>query len=308
MTFRRVIMSEILLFKNDNGEANLLKSEDAGLEKNLQKFIEDNLETIFGIRLLKSEYIITDGRMDSIGLDENNSPVIIEYKRSSNDNVINQGLFYLNWLLDHKGDFQILVQEKLKSNIEVDWSNPSVICIASDFNKYDEHAVKQMQKNIMLYRYKKYGNELFLLEGVNNPLQPIKTSDSKELVNSEWSKEDTEVHKNYLKANSNIKEIVDEINKYAHSLSDEVKEVYLKLYIAYRITCNFMTVLVSKSKVKIYLSLNVEDYLELLSYENIRDMRELGHYGTGDLEIELHSLEELEKYKYLLKDAYDKGQ
>lgn len=60
------------------------------------------METFFGIRFLKSEYVITNGRMDSIGIDENNSPVIFEYKRSQNKNVINQGLFYLDWLLDHK--------------------------------------------------------------------------------------------------------------------------------------------------------------------------------------------------------------
>ena len=63
------------------------------------------METFFGFRFLKSEYVITAGRMDSIGIDENNSSVIFEYKRSSSENVINQGLFYLDWLLDHKADF-----------------------------------------------------------------------------------------------------------------------------------------------------------------------------------------------------------
>ena len=55
------------------------------------------METFFGVRFLKSEYMITSGRMDSIGIDENNSPVIFEYKRSSSENVINQGLFYLEF-------------------------------------------------------------------------------------------------------------------------------------------------------------------------------------------------------------------
>jgi RecB family endonuclease NucS len=41
------------------------------------------------------------GRIDSLGLDENGCPVIIESKRKLNENVINQGLFYLDWLLDH---------------------------------------------------------------------------------------------------------------------------------------------------------------------------------------------------------------
>lgn len=51
--------------------------------------------------------------MDSIGIDEDNSPVIFEYKLNINPNVINQGLFYLDWLLSHKADFTLLVQEKL---------------------------------------------------------------------------------------------------------------------------------------------------------------------------------------------------
>ncbi|MFE4646091.1 transporter, partial [Streptomyces sp. NPDC056730] len=38
--------------------------------------------------------------MGSIGLDENGSPVIVEYKRGIDSGVINQGLFYLSWLMD----------------------------------------------------------------------------------------------------------------------------------------------------------------------------------------------------------------
>lgn len=72
----------------------------------------------------KTEYTISNGRMDSIGIDENNSPVIFEYKRSQNENVINQGLFYLDWLLDHKADFKLLVIEKLgmEAANSIDWS------------------------------------------------------------------------------------------------------------------------------------------------------------------------------------------
>lgn len=91
-------MSEIKLFE----VGSVVKERTSStvlLEKQLQTTIEQNMETFFGIRFLKSEYVITSGRMDSIGIDENNSPVIFEYKRSSSENVINQGLFYLDWLL-----------------------------------------------------------------------------------------------------------------------------------------------------------------------------------------------------------------
>ena len=88
--------------------------------------------------------------MDSIGIDENNCPVIVEYKRSSNENIINQGLFYLDWLLDHKDAFHMLVAEKYGYEYvkNIDWSAPCVICIASNFTRYDIHAINQMQKNI----------------------------------------------------------------------------------------------------------------------------------------------------------------
>lgn len=104
-------MSEIKLFKI-KGDIKQIVSSEVLLEKELQTLIEKNMETFFGVRFLKSEYVITNGRMDSIGIDENNCPVIFEYKRSSNENVINQGLFYLDWLLDHKADFKLLVIEK----------------------------------------------------------------------------------------------------------------------------------------------------------------------------------------------------
>ena len=105
-------MSDIKLF-SINPKVNECISTEVVLEKKLQNLIERNMETFFGVRFLKSEYVISDGRMDSIGIDENNSPVIFEYKLNKNQNVINQGLFYLDWLLDHKADFKLLVIETM---------------------------------------------------------------------------------------------------------------------------------------------------------------------------------------------------
>lgn len=121
-------MSEITLF--EVGQSVKERTSSAVfLEKELQNLIEKNMETFFGVRFLQSEYVITSGRMDSIGIDENNSPVIFEYKRSSSENVINQGLFYLDWLLDHKADFKLLVIEKLGMDVAnaIDWSVPCEI-------------------------------------------------------------------------------------------------------------------------------------------------------------------------------------
>ena len=99
-------MSDIKLFETVGSVKELLSSK-VHLEKELQNLIEDNMELFFGVRFLKSEYAITNGRMDSIGIDENNSPVIFEYKRSSNENVINQGLFYFRTFFNRQGQHML---------------------------------------------------------------------------------------------------------------------------------------------------------------------------------------------------------
>ena len=162
-------MLDIKIFKI-KGEMEEYQSGTVTLEKELQTVIEQNMDTFFGVTFLASEYSTTDGgRMDSLGIDENHCPVIFEYKRSMKENVINQGLFYLNWLLDHKDSFKVLVIEKLGLGAadNIDWSMPRVVCIAGDFTKYDESAIKQMNHNLSLIRCKKFGNELLMFEQIN---------------------------------------------------------------------------------------------------------------------------------------------
>lgn len=109
-------MSDIKLFRYANNGASELAGKSAAIERTLQRLIESQMETFLGVRFLATEYSTGAkhrGRIDSLGLDENGCPVIIEYKRHSNENMMNQGLFYLDWLLDHKADFRFLVMDKL---------------------------------------------------------------------------------------------------------------------------------------------------------------------------------------------------
>src|SRR4051794_30367327 len=120
-------MSDIQLFRLNDGTATELTGRAAPLEKALQTLIEGQMETLVGVRFLATEYATGKthkGRIDSLGLDENGCPVIVEYKRHSNENVINQGLFYLDWLLDHQAEFRWLVMEKLGKEVaeRIEWS------------------------------------------------------------------------------------------------------------------------------------------------------------------------------------------
>src|SRR6056297_122688 len=202
---------------NNKGKAIQLERKDLKLEKELQSLVEDNLQELFGITFLASEYSTGErhgGRMDTLGIDENNSPVILEYKRNKNQNVINQALFYLDWLIDHKSAFEILVRDKFNEKVEIDWSSPRVLCIAEEFNKYDTYAVDQMKRPIELIQYRIFEDELFALD--------ILTAAEESKGNNKSSK-----NKNYSvdyhkkNGSESIKKLFDEIRDFTLELADD---------------------------------------------------------------------------------------
>ena len=297
-------MAEIKLFKLGNNVEELT-SKSVTVEKELQNIIEKNMAEFFGVTFLDSEYKIDNGRMDSIGIDENNCPVIFEYKRHSSENVINQGLFYLNWLLEHKANFKLLVLEKLGNKLanEIDWSMPRVICIANDFNKYDEEAIKQINRNVSLIRYKKYGNELVLFELLNtNTVAPLEIE--KEVINNK------QVDKSFIEQYSNapikFKAIFDELKEFALSLGDDVTANILKLYTAFKRIKNFATMEIYQSNIRLNLKLNPEEFKSQFS-DTLRDIRNIGHWGCGDLQLIIKENDDITLAKDLIKKAYDEN-
>ncbi len=285
-------MSEIKLFEIGSAVKERTSSTVL-LEKQLQTTIEQNMETFFGVRFLKSEYAITSGRMDSIGIDENNSPVIFEYKRSTSENVINQGLFYLDWLLDHKADFKLLVIEKLGMEVaeQIDWSVPCVICIANDFTKYDVHAVNQMQRNIKLVKYRKYGDDLLLFEHLNAPIvKPVAE------VNVTTTQA-TYIQKTHLEklasASNHFKTLYASLCDYIESLGDDLVANQLKYYLAYKKVQNIFCIEIYNKQIILRLKLD-PDSVEIEDGFT-RDMRGTGHYGTGDLEVSIKTEKDFQK-------------
>src|SRR3984893_1685226 len=125
-------------------------------EKELQRLIEGNIGTLFSCRLVASEFSTGTqhaGRIDTLALSEDGNPVIIEYKKVESSELINQSLYYLSWIHDHKGDFHIAVQKSLGNEVKVDWTDVRVICLAPNYKKYDLHAVQVMGANIEMWRY-----------------------------------------------------------------------------------------------------------------------------------------------------------
>jgi predicted transport protein len=306
-------MSDIKLFSFSGKQVRELTSQSVGLEKSLQSLIESNLDTLLGVTFLATEYPTGkkhSGRIDTLGIDENGCPVIIEYKRSLNENVINQGLFYFDWLLDHQKEFQWLVMDKVGKDVasKVEWSGPRLICIAGDSTRYDEHAVQQINRNIELVRYRKYGDEFLLLELVNS-VQVSEPAPSS--VSSSKKKQQYKTVSEYLDGSpDSIKDLFATVKSFLLSLGDDVQVKTLKFYFAFRRIKNFVCVEVHPQSSELLLFLKIDpDSLDLSTFgkDFARDVRSIGHLGTGDLEVRLRSSADLEKAKTLILRSYEES-
>ena len=304
-------MGDIKLFRIKD-EVVEIEGTSMRLEKNLQNIIEDNMDIFLGVKFLATEYKtgkVHNGRIDSLGIDENNCPVIIEYKRSINENVINQGLYYLDWLLDHKAEFQLLVMEKLGKEAyeNIEWSSPRLICIANDFTKYDIHAVKQINRNIDLIKYKNYDKELLLFEMVHTNITSYDSYRNSELiVDEEISNSRYKTVEQYLDDSSEeLKSRYYTLRDFIISLGDDVQEKKLKNYFGFKRIKNFACVEIhpKTNTVLIYTKANIEE-IELKDGFT-RDVTNIGHFGTGNLEIRFTDMKDFDEIQKFIIDSYE---
>lgn len=302
-------MADIKLFKLSGGKAIELAGSGMALEKALQTLIEKNLETFLGVRFLASEYgtgKAHGGRIDTLGIDENGGPVIIEYKRTANEAVINQGLYSLDWLLDHKAEFKLLVLDNLgaKAGESVDWNAPRLLCIAGDFTRYDEHAVRLIGRNVELIRYKRFGDDLLLFELVHRTSAEVPGS----IVPPVEKKATYKKVREFLEdADQAIQARFDTLKTFLLSLGDDVQFKETDYYFAFRRIKNFACVEVHPTKGKLTVFVKVDpDSVDLGGHKNfLRDVRKVGHFGTGDLEMSILSDNDLERARPFIQRSYE---
>ncbi|AJI57798.1 putative exonuclease I [Francisella philomiragia] len=299
------------LFKIDKS-LEYIKEKPFRLEKEIQLLTEDNIQIVFGLELVKSEFALNNFRIDSLAFDrDTKSFVIIEYKRDKNFSVIDQGYAYLSLMLNNKADFILEYNEGSEQSLnrkDVDWSQSRVIFISQAFTNYQREAINFKDLPIELWEVKRYENKTISYE-------QIRKTDSQESI------------KTISKKDNAIDSVSKEIKVYSEEdlvskASDEVKELYMQLkvavlnfgdidikpnkhYIAFVGVKNIIDVQVQKKALKIWINLpigSLDDPKKIA-----RDMSNIGHLGNGDYEIQIGFDNDFEYVLSLIKQSVRKN-
>jgi predicted transport protein len=241
-------MSCIPIYTEEGGLLKKITEQKFVVEKDLQRLVEKNIETLFEIRFVGSEFDLKGLRVDTLAFDdESKAFVIIEYKRDKNFSVIDQGYAYLALLLNNKADFILQYNESLDSPLgkeEVDWSQSRVVFISPYFTPYQRKAIEFRDLPIELWEVKKYSNSIVLFNQIQvaEKAESItQLSQNSELVKSVSEEIVTYTEDHHVaKCDVRIRDIYKELKDDILSISPTVTVKIKKKYIAFVNTRNFI--------------------------------------------------------------------
>ncbi|UTC66820.1 MULTISPECIES: DUF5655 domain-containing protein [unclassified Treponema] len=299
------------LFNLENEKLNYIKEEPFKLEKEIQNLCEKNMQELLHCEFIKTEFVIENFCIDSLGFDKTTSSfVIIEYKRDKNFSVIDQGYAYLSLMLNHKSDFILEYNETTGKNLkrnDIDWTQSKVVFIAPSFTTYQREAIAFKDLPIELYEIKKYANKTISFTQIitKNAAESIKTisksNEELEAVNKEI-KVYTEWEKIEFGSQS-IQELYEKLKTMILNIGDDISIKPKKLYIAFLRKTNFCDINIQKNQIKIWLNVskgNISDSKGIL-----RDVSNIGHHGNGDYELNIDSDSDIEYIVSLIRQSYN---
>jgi len=302
------------IFKISDKKLIPIKEKTIDLERDIQKVTEKNIETIFGLIFISSEFSLQNMRLDTLAFnEETKSFVIIEYKKDRSFSVIDQGYAYLSLMLNNKAEFILEYNEKINKKInrnDIDWSQSKVIFIANSFTQYQRNAIQFKDIPFELWEVKKYDNDTISY----NKLINISASESINIISKD---------KTIEKVNREIKEYTEKdlITKgtIGERLFNVLKEkIYTinpvlitnprKFYIAFRFPedrKNIFAVWVQKEKLFIdFLRIRPKDLKDPEKKLKYRK-DSFKNYNVHISRIEVKNEKELKYAFYLLYQLYE---
>lgn len=297
------------IFTSKKGQLSQLKQQKFKLEKDIQRLFEENLTLLSGYIFIRSEFSIKNSRIDTLAFDpETQAFVIIEYKRQQNSSVVDQGISYLNLMLEYKADFIVEYNEKqkvpLKRN-DVDWSQSKVIFVSPAFNDFQIQATNFKDLPIELWEVNRFDNDIITLNIINKS----KSAPNIKAVSNEKREEfsilkEIKVYQesDHLSDKSDfIQELYESFRQAILNLDQNIEINVRKLYIAFKKDRNIADIRIQQKNLKIWINL---PYGELDDPKNLaKNVSNTGHWGNGDYEIAVESTQYLEYVMSLIKQA-----
>ncbi|MGK6352236.1 DUF5655 domain-containing protein [Parapedobacter sp. DT-150] len=298
------------LFTINQGKAEELGEKPFKLEKDIQQVFEDNLDTFMGLRLVKSEFSVKNRRIDTLAFDPDACAfIIIEYKRDKSNSVVDQGIAYLNLMLENKAEFIVEYNESLKANMtrsEIDWSQTRVAFVASSFTENQKQATNFKDLAIELWEVKRFENSTLLVNVVRKSAsapsikQLAPQSDSLAQVSKEIKEYTEKDH--YERSSEEMVELYQRFKEAILNLADNIDIKPKKLEIGF--THNgkiFSDICLLKGSLKIWINLKrgqLDDPRKI-----VVDVSSTGHWGNGDYQIQVSDDKHLEYIMSLVKQS-----
>jgi predicted transport protein len=294
---------------NTKGTLKAVKERPFKLEKEIQSLFEDSLSTIMGLQLVKTEFTIKSKRIDTLAYDtQSKAFVIIEYKRSKNISVVDQGFTYLSLMLENKADFIVEYNESQKQALkrsDVDWSQTRVVFVSTSFTDNQKTATNFRDIAIELWEVKRYENDLVSINQIKKSksaesIKPLATKNSQiETVSKEikvYSEEDHTSGKS-----DDIVELYETYRDAILNLGNGVEVLPRKLRIAFKSSKIVCDIQLQKNNLKLWINLKkgeLDDPKKLME-----DVSNKGHWGNGDYELKINDTRNLEYIMSLVKQA-----
>lgn len=297
------------IFISKKGQLSQLKQQKFKLEKDIQRLFEENLTLLSGYIFIRSEFSIKNSRIDTLAFDpETQSFVIIEYKRQQNSSVVDQGISYLNLMLEYKADFIVEYNEKQKAPLkrnDVDWSQSKVIFVSPTFNDFQIQATNFKDLPIELWEVNRFDNDIITLNIINKSKSAPNIKAVSIEKNEEFSTlKEIKVYQesDHLSDKSDfIQELYEDFKQGILNLDPDIEINTRKLYIAFKKDRNIADIRIQQKNLKIWINL---PYGELDDPKNLaKNVSNTGHWGNGDYEITIETTQYLEYIMSLIKQA-----
>lgn len=297
------------IFTSKKGQLSQLKQQKFKLEKDIQRLFEENLTLLSGYIFIRSEFSIKNSRIDTLAFDpETQAFVIIEYKRQQNSSVVDQGISYLNLMLEYKADFIVEYNEKQKAPLkrnDVDWSQSKVIFVSPTFNDFQIQATNFKDLPIELWEVNRFDNDIITLNIINKSKSAPNIKAVSIEKNEEFSTlKEIKVYQesDHLSDKSDfIQELYEDFKQGILNLDPDIEINTRKLYIAFKKDRNIADIRIQQKNLKIWINL---PYGELDDPKNLaKNVSNTGHWGNGDYEITIESTQYIEYIMSLIKQA-----